>query len=104
MAAESPTPTREPLWEIWQADGKVPLISGVASGPAGSPGSPPSGKASAPGLGTAGGATKAGLGGATGETKPGTAQAKRAAAKKKAPVRAPIAQAQALVPRLASRR
>ncbi len=85
LAATKPPPTREPLVG---GLGQGSPDSSVAPSPAGSPSSAPPGKA-APGLGTAGGTTKAGLGGATGETKPGTAQAKRAPAKKKVPVRHP---------------
>jgi hypothetical protein len=90
VAAGRPTPTQDPMAGNWPgAVGQGSRDSGVASGPAAPPGSPPSGKASARGLGTAGGATKVGLGGATGETKPGTAQAKKGVAKKKAPVKHP---------------
>jgi hypothetical protein len=88
IAAAKPFPTNSPLaGNLPGGSGQGSLDSGVAPGPAAPPGSPPSGKAAAPGLGIAGGATK--TGGATGETKPGTAQAKKAAVKKKPPVKHP---------------
>lgn len=90
VAAGRPMPTQDPLsGNLAGRVGQGSHDSGVASGPAAPPGSPPSGKASAHGLGTAGGATKVGFGGATGETKPLAAQAKKVVAKKKAPVKHP---------------
>jgi hypothetical protein len=90
VAAGRPMPTQDPLsGNLAGRVGQGSHDSGVASGPAAPPGSPPSGKASAHGLGTAGGATKVGLGGATGETKPLAAQAKKVVAKKKVPVKHP---------------
>ena len=85
-AAKSLPATPPPLGSLAGGPGQRPIDSGVASGPAAPPGSPPLGKAAAPGLGTAGGATNPG--GATGGTKPGAAQARKVApVKKKPPVK-----------------